>query len=137
MAHTRTVCPSPSPSTLEKLFRLYSTWWAEVSMEPEHADQLMPFTAWLREIDAGVSAREYHAALATYRGLGQLLTDLLFATYDVNPADEFARMTKFVRRPVSDHTTNVGPPHLVRRSTRTRSRNPAREMHHCTRQEPG
>lgn len=76
----------------------------------------MLLTAWLREIAAGVSAREYHAALATFRGLGQMLTDLLFTTYDVilspvlaeppvwigelgndvNPADEFARMTEFM-----------------------------------------
>ncbi|MEU5698576.1 amidase [Streptomyces aurantiacus] len=106
----------PDRRVLEAFTRVWSVEAASYEVEPEHADQLMPLTVWLREIAAGVSAREYHAALATFRGLGQMLTDLLFTTYDVilspvlaeppvwigelrndvNPADEFARMTEFM-----------------------------------------
>ncbi|MDX2546406.1 amidase [Streptomyces sp. WI04-05B] len=106
----------PDGGVLEAFTRVWSVEAASYEVEPEREGELMPFTAWLRQTAAGVSARDYHQALATFRGLGQMLTDLLFAAYDVilspalaeppvrigelrddtDPVAEFARMTAFM-----------------------------------------
>ncbi|MEV7341851.1 amidase [Streptomyces sp. NPDC093544] len=106
----------PDGGIVAAFTRVWSVEAASYEVKPEREHELMPFTAWLREVADGVSAREYHAALSTFRGLGQMLTDLLFAAYDVilspvlaqppvrigelrndaDPAAEFARMTAFM-----------------------------------------
>ncbi|MFC9842695.1 amidase [Streptomyces sp. NPDC060223] len=106
----------PDGGIVEAFTRVWSVEAASYEVRPEREHELMPFTAYLREVADGVSAREYHAALSTFRGLGQMLTDLLFAAYDVilspalaqppvrigelrndaDPAAEFARMTAFM-----------------------------------------
>ncbi|MFK0281138.1 amidase [Streptomyces sp. NPDC090499] len=106
----------PDPDIVAAFTRVWSVEAASYEVEPGREGELMPFTAWLRRIAAGVSAQEYAAALSTFRGLGQMLTDLLFAAYDVilspalaeppalvgelrndaDPAAEFARMTAFM-----------------------------------------
>lgn len=106
----------PDGGIVEAFTRVWSVEAASYEVEPDREHELMPFTAWLRQVADGVSAREYRTALATFRGLGQMLTDLLFAAYDVilsptlaappvrigelrddaDSAAEFARMTAFM-----------------------------------------
>lgn len=117
LGHDVTAVEMPPDGDLVAAFtRVWSVEAASYEVEPGREGELMPFTAWLRRVADGVTAREYAAALATFRGLGQLLTDLLFASYDVilspalaeppvligelrddaDPAAEFARMTAFM-----------------------------------------
>ncbi|MFB7091300.1 amidase [Streptomyces sp. NPDC056296] len=111
-----TVAMPPDDGILTAFTRVWSVEAASYEVELEREGELMPLTAWLRQVAARVSAREYSAALSTFRGLGQMLTELLFAAYDVilspalaeppvcvgqlrndaDPAAEFARMTAFM-----------------------------------------
>jgi amidase len=78
--------------------------------------ELSPFTRYLRELGRSTSGPDLYQALRTFRGVGQMLTDLVFANYDVlltptlaqppaligefssddDPAADFARMSAFM-----------------------------------------
>lgn len=106
----------PPDDDLAEIFaRVWSVEAASHPIEAGLVSELTPFTAYLRERADSVTARQYQAALATFRGVGQMLTDLLLSAYDVilsptvaepapligefsalEPAEAFARMTAFM-----------------------------------------
>ncbi len=63
--------------------RAWSVKAARITVEEDEEEQLTPFTRYLRDMGRGVSGPEMHAALTTFRGIGQMLADLFFETYDL------------------------------------------------------
>ncbi|MFF2524811.1 amidase [Streptomyces liangshanensis] len=117
LGHTVEEVEMPADGGIVEAFtHVWSVEAASYELEPHEERELMPFTAYLRDVANGVTARQYDQALRTFRGVGQMLTDLLFGAYDViltptlaeppvltgelredsDPAAEFARMTAFM-----------------------------------------
>jgi amidase len=77
------VAMSPDQGVADAFRTAWSTVAARVPVEEEDEELLTPFTRYLREIGRGLSGVELHAALATFRGIGQLLADMFFANYEL------------------------------------------------------
>lgn len=106
---------SPDPGVAEAFQRTWSVVAARIEVEPQDEQLLTPFTRYMREKGREVTGLELHAALSTFRGIGQMLADMVFATYDViltptlalpparigefragSPEEDFARMSLFM-----------------------------------------
>ena len=65
----------------------FGTVWSvvasRVDVEPEDEQLLAPVTRYLRERGRGVTGPELHAALTLFHGVGQMVADLVLASYDV------------------------------------------------------
>lgn len=64
---------------------------ANLPVDREDEDQLQPFTRWMRAEGRRATGREVHAALTTFRGIGQMMADLFLATWDVVLTPSLAR----------------------------------------------
>jgi amidase len=107
---------SPDPEVADAFRRAWSVHAACIVLDEDDEDELMPFTRYLRELGRGVGGVELHAALQAFRGIGQMLADLFFASYDAiltptlatppaligaftgdaDQAADYARMTAFM-----------------------------------------
>ena len=74
---------SPDQGVADAFARAWSVSAAHIPVDEDEEDLLMPFTRYLRDMGRAVTGPELHAALATFRGIGQMLADLLFEAYDV------------------------------------------------------
>ncbi|WP_239377504.1 amidase [Frankia sp. Cj5] len=76
---------SPDQEVADAFGRVWSVVASQVALEDEEEDEesLEPFTRYMRDRGRAVSGRQLHAALTTFRGIGQMLTDLIFEVYDV------------------------------------------------------
>jgi amidase len=75
---------SPDDGVAEAFADTWSVVAARVELEdPDDEELLMPFTRFMRERGRGVSGERLHAALSTFAGIGQMMADLFFASYDV------------------------------------------------------
>jgi amidase len=72
---------SPDPEVADAFGRVWSVVASQFVVEDE--EELEPFTRYMRERGRAVSGGELHTALTTFRGIGQMLADMIFATYDV------------------------------------------------------
>lgn len=62
----------------------WSVHAAGIVLEDEDDEELlMPFTRYLREQGRAVTGLQLHDALATFRGVGQMLADVMLPVYDV------------------------------------------------------
>lgn len=66
---------------------------ASLPVEPEDEHRLQPFTRWMRAEGRRTTGPEVYAALATFRGIGQMLADLFLATWDVVLTPSLAQPT--------------------------------------------
>jgi amidase len=107
---------SPDPDVADAFATAWTVVAARVPVEEEDEELLTPFTRYMRERGRTASGVELHAALATFRGIGQMLADMFFATYDAiltptvatpppaigaftadpDPAADFDRMSAFM-----------------------------------------
>lgn len=74
---------SPDQGVADAFGTVWSVVAAQVAVDEEDEELLTPFTRYLRELGRGVIGTELHAALTTFRGIGQLLADMFLDTYDV------------------------------------------------------
>ena len=74
---------SPDPDVANAFARVWSVNAARLTLDENEEEQLAPFTRYMREMGRGVTGSELHTALLTFRGIGQLLADLVFGNYDV------------------------------------------------------
>lgn len=75
---------SPDGAVADAFADTWSVVAARVELEdPDDEDLLMPFTRFMRERGRSVSGERLHAALATFAGVGQMMADLFFASFDV------------------------------------------------------
>jgi len=75
---------SPDDGVAEAFADAWSVVAARVQLEDEADEELlMPFTRFMRERGRAVSGERLHAALSTFAGIGQMMADLFFASYDV------------------------------------------------------
>jgi amidase len=98
--------------------------------DEEDASVLLPFTQYMRARGGAVSGMELHAAMRTFRGVGQMLADLMFPVYDVfltptiahapphigafvtsDPDADFSRMGEFM--PYTPLANIVGLPSIA------------------------
>ncbi|HEX4725711.1 MAG TPA: amidase [Pseudonocardiaceae bacterium] len=107
---------SPDPAVADAFGMTWSSVAARIEVDPDDEHLLTPFTRYMRERGRAVTGQELHEALSTFHGIGQMLADLVFPSYDViltptlakpparigeftagpNPADDFDRMTAFM-----------------------------------------
>jgi amidase len=107
---------SPDQGVADAFARAWSVNAASISVDEDEEEMLTPFTRYMRELGREVTGVELHLALSTFRGIGQMLADLFFATYDliltptlakpparigeftsdVNQAADYDRMTAFM-----------------------------------------
>jgi amidase len=73
---------SPDQGVADAFAAAWSVVAATIPVDEDDEELLMPFTRYMRERGRAVSAIELHAALTTFRGIGQMLADMFFATYD-------------------------------------------------------
>jgi amidase len=73
---------SPDAGVADAFAAAWSVVAANVAVVDDDEQRLMPFTRYMRERGRTVRATELHAALTTFRGIGQMLADMFFATYD-------------------------------------------------------
>jgi amidase len=74
---------SPDQGVADAFARAWSVNAASILVDEDEEDLLTPFTRYMRERGRGVTGLEVHNALVTFRGIGQMLADLFFATYDL------------------------------------------------------
>jgi amidase len=74
---------SPDRGVADAFTRAWSVNAASIAIDEEEEELLTPFTRHMRELGRGLTGLELHAALSTFRGIGQMLADLFFATYDL------------------------------------------------------
>lgn len=74
---------SPDQGVADAFARVWSVHAARIPLSEDEEKLLTPFTRYMREMGRGVTGPELHAALMTFRGIGQLLADLVFETYDL------------------------------------------------------
>ncbi|WP_026923513.1 amidase [Glycomyces arizonensis] len=63
--------------------RVWSVVAARIEVEDDDEALLTPFTRYMRETGRGVSATTFHADLCTFAGVGQMMRDMVFASFDV------------------------------------------------------
>lgn len=74
---------SPDQGVADAFARAWSVNAASINVDEDEEALLTPFTRYMRELGRGVTGLELHTALSTFRGIGQMLADLFFATYDL------------------------------------------------------
>jgi amidase len=74
---------SPDQGVADAFARAWSVNAASIVIDEDEEELLTPFTRYMREFGRGVTGLELHNALLTFRGIGQMLADLFFATYDL------------------------------------------------------
>jgi amidase len=74
---------SPNQGVADAFGSAWSVVAAGIAVDEEDEELLTPFTRYMRERGRAVSGIELHTALATFRGIGQMLADLFFESYDV------------------------------------------------------
>jgi amidase len=74
---------SPDQGVADAFARAWSVNAASVIVDEDEEELLTPFTRYMRELGREVTGLELHTALSTFRGIGQMLADLFFATYDL------------------------------------------------------
>ena len=74
---------SPDQEVADAFGRAWAVHAARIPVEEEDEERLMPFTRYMRERGRSVTGVEMHAALAMFRGIGQMLADFVFSVYDV------------------------------------------------------
>jgi amidase len=107
---------SPDAAVAEAFGSAWSVVAAGIEVDAEDEELLTPFTRYMRARGRAVGGVELHAALSMFRGIGQMLADMFFATYDViltptlatppaligefsaglDPAGDFDRMSRFM-----------------------------------------
>jgi amidase len=73
---------SPDAEVADAFARAWAVHAARVPVDEDDEALLMPFTRWLRERGRAVGGVELHAALSVFHGIGQMLADMFFASYD-------------------------------------------------------
>ena len=73
---------SPDQAVADAFGATWSVVAASIPVDEDDEELLMPFTRHMRERGRAVGGCELHAALTTFRGIGQMLADMFFATYD-------------------------------------------------------
>jgi amidase len=74
---------SPDQGVADAFADAWSVVAASIPVDEDDEELLMPFTRYMRERGRSVSGTQLHAALSTFRGIGQMLADMFFATFDV------------------------------------------------------
>jgi amidase len=74
---------SPDQGVADAFASAWAVHAARVPVDEEDEHDLMPFTRYMRQLGHKVSGIELHAALTTFRGIGQMLADMFFETFDV------------------------------------------------------
>lgn len=74
---------SPDQDVADAFATAWSVNAARITVDEDEEELLMPFTRYMRDMGRGVTGLELHAALATFRGIGQMLADFFFQTYDL------------------------------------------------------
>lgn len=74
---------SPDQGVADAFARVWSVNAARFDVSKDEEELLTPFTRYLREMGRSVTGPELHTALMTFRGIGQLLADLMFGAYDL------------------------------------------------------
>ncbi len=74
---------SPDQGVADAFGRAWSVVAARMPLGEGDEGDLTPFTQLLRERGRSVSGLQLHEALGLFRGIGQMLADLVFASYDV------------------------------------------------------
>jgi amidase len=75
---------SPDDGVAEAFADTWSVVAARIQLEdPDDEELLMPFTRFMRERGRSVTGERLHAALSTFSGIGQMMADLFFESYDV------------------------------------------------------
>jgi amidase len=81
--HVEEIEMSPDQGVADAFASVWAVHAARVPVDEEDEDDLMPFTRYMRQLGSEVSGVELHAALTTFRGIGQMLADMFFETFDV------------------------------------------------------
>ncbi|HKP91278.1 MAG TPA: amidase [Thermoleophilaceae bacterium] len=107
---------SPDQGVADAFADAWSTHAARIAVDEDDEELLTPFTRFMRERGRGVTGGELHAALTTFRGIGQMMADMFFSNFDAiltptlgtpparigefssdsDPAADFDRMTAFM-----------------------------------------
>jgi amidase len=107
---------SPDQGVADAFADAWSTHAARIAVDEDDEELLTPFTRYMRERGRGVTGVQLHAALATFRGIGQMMADMFFSNFDAiltptlgtppaligefssdaDPAVDFDRMTPFM-----------------------------------------
>ncbi len=107
---------SPDPAVADAFKDAWSSVAAAIAVDEEDEELLMPFTRYMRDHGRAVTGPDLHAALSTFRGIGQMMADMFFANFDViltptlagpppligaftsdpDPSADFARMGDFM-----------------------------------------
>jgi amidase len=74
---------SPDQGVADAFARAWSVNAASIFVDEDEEELLTPFTRYMRELGREVTGLQLHTALSTFRGIGQMLADLFFATYDL------------------------------------------------------
>jgi amidase len=82
---------SPDEGVAEAFAKTWAVHAAQIEVDEDDEDELMPFTRYMRERGRGVSGPEFYAALATFRGISQMLADMFFTSYDLILTPTLAR----------------------------------------------
>lgn len=73
---------SPDAGVADAFAAAWSVVAASIPVDEDDEELLMAFTRYMRERGRAVGGAELHAALSTFHGIGQMLADMFFATYD-------------------------------------------------------
>jgi len=74
---------SPDQGVADAFATAWSVFAASVAVDEDDEDRLTPFTRYMRELGRAVGGIELHTALTIFRGIGQMIADLFFESYDV------------------------------------------------------
>lgn len=82
---------SPDEGVAEAFARTWAVHAAQIEVDEDDEDELMPFTLYMRERGRAVSGPDLYAALTTFRGISQMLADMFFTSYDLILTPTLAR----------------------------------------------
>ncbi len=82
---------SPDEGVAEAFAKTWAVHAAQIEVDEDDEDELMPFTRFMRERGRAVSGPELYGALSTFRGISQMLADMFFASYDLILTPTLAR----------------------------------------------